>query len=105
MYIEKEKLYNYNYISKELVKEIAGTGKKLIAITGTSCVGKTSFTRRIKEKLEKTYKVQSIGVDSYLKEQYRAGFKFWTGTDSKEFLTPIHFDWKKLQEDVESLFA
>lgn len=104
MRVDYNRLYNYNWISTELVKDISDTGKKFIAITGTSCVGKSSFTRRVKEKLERDYTVQVIGVDSYLKEQYRGGFKFWTGTDTNEFLTPVHFDWKKLREDVQALF-
>lgn len=103
MRIDKNKRYNYDVISSVLVKEIADTGKKFIAITGTSCVGKTSFTKRLKGKLEKTHTVQVIGVDSYLKEQHRGGTKFWTGTDTKEFLTPVHFDWEKLKKDVSLL--
>lgn len=99
-----DKIYDYEEISNMVAQDIMiEESCKLIGITGTSCVGKSTFTNLIKRKLENDFSVQIIGVDSYLKEAYRGDKKFWIGTDTSDFLTPVHFDWEKLKQDIELL--
>ena len=67
----------YNAVADKLINEILGKQQKIIGITGTSCIGKSTLTGILKDKIEKDFSVAVIDVDSYLKESLRGGKNFW----------------------------
>ena len=101
MDFDVNKLYSRQEVAKQISEEIIAYKWKVIGVTGTSCVGKSTFTGMLIDELKDTVTFQVINVDCYLKEQYRAGTKFWKGPEPH--LTPNHFDWGKLAQDVETL--
>ena len=56
------------------------------------------MTGILKEKIEGSQSVTVIDVDSYLKEEFRGGKKFWNRFS--EYLMPVYFDWKALAQDI-----
>lgn len=92
------KPYDLSEVADALVKNMILSSQKIIGITGTSSVGKSTLTRLLKERLEQQFSVQVIGVDSYLKEEYRGATKFWNY--SEDYLKPAHFDWERLWKDI-----
>lgn len=88
-------------VAKELSRYILADEYKVIAVTGPSCVGKSTFTGMLTDELGKRVTFQVINVDCYLKETYRAGTKMWKGPEPH--LMPKHFDWKRLSNDLNVL--
>ena len=91
----------YNAVADKLINEILGKQQKIIGITGTSCIGKSTLTGILKGKIEKDFSVAVIDVDSYLKESLRGGKNFWNRCS--EYLKPEYFDWMELDQDIERL--
>ena len=99
----KHKLYEYNEIASMITEDVLSRSYRIIALTGTSGVGKSTFTQMIAKQLTSHgFTVQIISVDSYLKPEFRAGTNFWNRSDSS-YLKPEHFDWKELCEDLSTL--
>lgn len=99
----ENKIYEYREIADMIAEKVSACSYKIIAVTGMSSVGKTTFTEVMKKALEQGgYSAQVIMADNYLKPIYRAGTKFWNQLDS-HFLKPEHFDWHRLQETLEFL--
>lgn len=91
----------YDVIAEKLIQEIIQDSQRIIGLTGTSCIGKSTLTDILKGKLETSYKVTVIDVDSYLKEEIRGGKSYWNRCS--EYLKPEYFDWKELSEDLKQL--
>ena len=103
-YIE-HKLYTYRVIAGIVTQEIICSSHRVIGITGTSSVGKSTFSRTLRKKLEIAgCKTQIISADNYLKPEFRAGHRFWNRKNST-YLKPEHFDWEALRLDMEHLFS
>ena len=101
-FIDK-KLYTYKVIAGMTAREIADASYHIIGITGTSSVGKSTFSRTLRKKLEIAgCQVQIISADNYLKPEFRAGHRFWNRKDST-YLKPEHFDWEAIRLDLEKL--
>ena len=99
------KIYPKETIAKSIAEEMIAKSFKVIGVTGTSCVGKSTFTSMIQTRLAcESFKTQVINVDDYLKEEYRAETRFWNRKDSV-YLKPEYFDWQALAEDVKRLQA
>ena len=94
-------MYTYEALAEKLIQDISVGSKRVIGVTGTSCIGKSTFTKLLQVKLQPTFSVTVINVDSYLKEEVRGGTKFWN--KCCEHLKPEHFNWKALAEDVKVL--
>lgn len=94
-------MYRYETLADKFIQDIITDSKHVVGVTGTSCIGKSMFTKLISSKLQLTCSVTVINVDSYLKEEVRGGTKFWDY--SHEYLKPELFDWKTLAYDVKRL--
>lgn len=103
MKLVQNEYYSRQDVAKELSRCILDDEYKVIAITGPSCVGKSTFTEMLTNELGKDVTFQVINVDCYLKEKYRAGTKMWKGPEPH--LMPKHFDWEKLSFDLNDLKA
>ena len=94
--------YHYHRLSDMIVENLNLEKNKVIGVTGTSCVGKSTFSRLLKAQMEEAgYTVFIIRADNYLKNELRGTTSFWTYED--EYLKPEHFDWKILWQDIERL--
>lgn len=91
----------YDAIADKLGNEILEKSQKIIGITGTSCIGKSTLTGILREKIEEKFSVTVIDVDSYLKEEIRGGKNFWNRCS--EYLKPEYFDWEALAQDIYQL--
>lgn len=91
----------YDAIADKLGNEILEKSQKVIGITGTSCIGKSTLTDILKQKLEIEFSVTVIDVDSYLKEEIRGGKSYWNRCS--EYLKPMYFDWEALSLDLNKL--
>ena len=91
----------YDAVADKLVNEILGKSQKIIGVTGTSCIGKSTLTGILKDKIETSFSVTIIDVDSYLKEEIRGGKNYWNRCS--EYLKPEYFDWKALAQDLQML--
>ena len=101
-FIER-KLYTYKVIAGMIAREVADVSCHVIGITGTSSVGKSTFSRTLRKKITNLgYQVQVISADNYLKPEFRAGHHFWNRKDST-YLKPEHFDWEAIRLDLEKL--
>ena len=101
----EDKLYTYRVVAGIVAQEIIRSSHRVIGITGTSSVGKSTFSRTLRKKLEIAgCQVQIISADNYLKSEFRAGHRFWNRKDST-YLKPEHFDWESLRLDVDRLFS
>lgn len=97
------KIYQYTEIADMVAHEALDHSYRIIGITGTSSVGKSTFSKIVQEYIERYgYTAQIISADNYLKEAFRAGKNFWNRLDSP-YLKPGHFDWKQLVGDIEDL--
>lgn len=97
------KIYSYEEIAQMIVKRAEENAFKVIGITGTSSVGKSTFANMIKRQLEEGGgTVQVLRTDDYLKERYRAANRFWNRLDST-YLKPEFFDWQRLMREIEQL--
>ena len=94
-------MYRYEALADKIIQDILREAKHVIGVTGTSCIGKSTFTKLLKSRLQPEYVVTVINVDSYLKKDIQGGTKFWNRCC--EYLKPEHFDWKTLAQDVETL--
>ena len=66
-FIER-KLYTYKVIAGMIAREVADISCHVIGITGTSSVGKSTFSRTLRKKITNLgYQVQVISADNYLK--------------------------------------
>ena len=103
MELVANKVYRYKTIAEIISKEIIADSYKVIGITGTSSVGKSTFTKMVRTQLENAgHTVLVIGMDNYLKEKFRGNTQFWNRLEST-YLKPEYFDWAKVKEDVEAL--
>lgn len=101
----KDKIYKYNEIADIIFKNVLAGSYKTIGITGTSSVGKSTFSKQIKEQFERDgHRVQILMADDYLKEMFRGGTNFWNRLDSS-YLKPEHFNWEQLKRDMEQLMG
>lgn len=95
--------YTYDCIAEWVAKEILTGSYRMIGITGTSCVGKSTFTNMIKKHLEEAeYTTQIVRVDDYLCKDHRGVTQFWN-RQASSFLKPEYFNWSLLQKDTVSL--
>lgn len=98
-----DRVYKYETIAEMIAQKAKNDSLRMIGITGTSSIGKSTFTRRMKEYLEKDgYKVQVIQMDDYLKEQHRAKTQFWNRRECS-YLKPEFFDWTACVQDLNLL--
>ena len=103
MRVTAGKIYDYRTITKIIAKGILENSYKYIGVTGTSCVGKSTFTKLIRKQLEKTgYTVRVVMMDDYLLERFRAGTQFWNRSEST-YLKPEYFDWSRCKENIDKL--
>ena len=91
----------YDAIADKLVREILEQSQKIIGVTGTSCIGKSTLTGILKNKIDASFSATIIDVDSYLKEEIRGGKNYWNRCS--EYLKPEYFDWKALAQDIQKL--
>ena len=91
----------YDAIADKLANEILENSQKIIGITGTSCIGKSTLTGILKEKIELSFSVTVIDVDSYLKEEIRGGKNYWNRCS--DYLKPEYYDWQALSLDLKKL--
>lgn len=97
------KVYKYDLIAKIISSEIMENSYKIVGITGTSSVGKSTFTKMIRTQLEKAgHTVRIIRMDDYLKRKYRGKTQFWNRLDST-YLKPEFFNWEKIKNDIDIL--
>lgn len=101
MVLMQNKLYSRQEVAKQVIAESIKNRWKVIAVTGTSCVGKSTFTGMLFDELQGNATVQLVNADCYLKEEYRAGTKMWKGTEP--YLMPKHFDWERLSMDIRQM--
>jgi len=93
MEVPFNELYDYNQLADMIIEHLMLEPKRVLGVTGTSCVGKSTFSKLLKNKLEeKDLSVFIIRADNYLKAELRGVSQFWTYAD--EYLKPEHFDWK-----------
>ena len=98
-------IYEYGTIAEILSKEILAGSYKVVGITGTSSVGKSTFTKMIKGQLEKAgHSVLIINMDDYLNDRFKARKRFWNRLEST-YLKPEYFDWSRIKSEIESLQA
>ena len=103
MLFVENKTYEYEMIAGILSKEILESSYKIVGITGTSSVGKSTFTKMIKEQLEKEgHTVLVINMDDYLKEKFKARHRFWNRLEST-YLKPEYFEWKQTKDEIDAL--
>lgn len=94
-----EEMYDYNQLADMIIENLKLEKNRVVGVTGTSCVGKSTFTKLLKSKIEeKGYSVLIIRADNYLKKEFRGASSFWTYAD--EFLKPEHFAWNILWQDI-----
>ena len=97
------KIYQYTEIAARIAESAIDRQDRIIGLTGTSSVGKSTFSEIIKEQLHTFgYTAQIISADNYLKKAFRAGTSFWNRLDSS-FLKPEHFDWPLLKTHLDQL--
>lgn len=97
-----DKIYDYNQLTDIILNHLKLETNKILGVTGTSCVGKSTFAKLLKHKIEETgLSVLIIRADNYLKSEYRGNTSFWTYSD--EYLKPEHFAWRILWQDIISL--
>lgn len=97
------KIYQYRDIADMIAQDAIDGSYRILGITGTSSVGKSTFSKIVQERLTfYGYSAQIISADDYLKETFRAGNNFWNRLDST-YLKPNHFDWKQLKTDSDAL--
>ena len=97
--------YEYGTIAEILSEEIMEGSCKVIGVTGTSSVGKSTFTGMIKAQLEKAgHSVLIINMDDYLNDRFKERTRFWNRLGST-YLKPEYFDWHRIKTDIESLQA
>ncbi len=101
----KHKLYQYNEIADMIAQDMIDHSHSVIAITGTSSVGKSTLTNMIMNLLiEYGFSAQIISADNYLKKEFQAGTNFWNRLGST-YLKPEHFDWSRLNHDLNRLMS
>lgn len=99
----KRKIYQYTEIADMIVQDALDHSYSIIAVTGTSSVGKSTFSNMILEHFQRYgFSAQIISADNYLKKVFQAGTNFWNRLDST-YLKPEHFDWNLLANDLKSL--
>ncbi len=99
----KDEIYKYQQIADEVTSDIIDRNCHIIGITGTSSVGKSTFTKMIKAGLVVAgHKVQVLGTDDYLKKEFRAHKNLWNRLDGT-YLRPDHFDWERLKREITTL--
>ena len=98
-------IYEYGRIAEILAKEILAGSYKVVGITGTSSVGKSTFTKMIKNRLEEAgHSVLIINMDDYLNHKFKERTRFWNRLEGT-YLKPEYFDWFRIKAEVESLQA
>ena len=103
MRVTTGKIYDYRTITKIIAREVLEQSYKCIGITGTSCVGKSTFSKLIRKQIEKAgYTVRVVMMDDYLLERFRAGTQFWNRSEST-YLKPAYFDWSRSKENIAKL--
>ena len=99
----KHKIYQYIEIADMIAQDSLDHSRHIIALTGTSSIGKSTFSNMLLNSfLQFGYSAQILSADDYLKETFRAGTNFWNRLDSP-YLKPEHFDWDKLRQDLNQL--
>lgn len=105
MKLLKDTIYTYRELAEFIAKESSEKGFRLLGITGTSSVGKSTFTSMLENELKKAGKsVLVLRMDDYLKKEYRSGTRFWNRKDST-YLKPEYFDWEEVCCDIKKLQA
>ena len=101
----KHKIYQYHEIADMVAQDMIDHSHSVIAITGTSSVGKSTFSEMIMNFLTQYgFSAQIISADNYLKKEYQAGTNFWNQFGST-YLKPEYFDWSQLNHDIKHLRA
>ena len=97
------KIYQYTEIAALIAESAIDRQDRILGLTGTSSIGKSTFSEIIKEQLHTFgYTAQIISADNYLKKEFRAGTNFWNRLDGS-FLRPAHFDWSLLKDHLNRL--
>ena len=97
------KIYQYTEIAAQIAESVIDRQDRILGLTGTSSIGKSTFSEIIKEQLHTFgYTAQIISADNYLKKEFRAGTNFWNRLDGS-FLRPAHFDWSLLKDHLNRL--
>ena len=105
MKLLKDTIYTYEKLAESIAKESIENSFHLIGLTGTSSVGKSTFTAMLEKELKKAGKtVFVLRMDDYLRKEYRSGTRFWNRKDGT-YLKPEYFDWKEVCEDIRRLQA
>ena len=103
MKLLKDTIYPYEKLAEFIAKESITNCFRLIGITGTSSVGKSTFTSMLENELKQAGKtVFVLRMDDYLKKEYRSGTRFWNRKDST-YLKPEYFDWEEVCHDIKKL--
>lgn len=99
----KHKIYQYKEIADMIAHDALEHERSMIAVTGTSSVGKSTFSNMLANCLiQYGYSTQILSADNYLNKKYRAGTNFWNRLDST-YLKPEYFDWEQLNHDLNQL--
>lgn len=99
----KHKIYQYKEIADMIAHDMLEYERQVIAVTGISSVGKSTFSNMLVNCLiQYGYSAQILSTDNYLNKRYRAGTNFWNRLDSS-YLKPEHFDWEQLNHDLNQL--
>ena len=93
-------IYTYEQTAEWIAGNILDNSCRLVGITGTSCVGKSTFTGLINAHLEKAgYTTQIMKADDYLCRQHRGLTSYWNREESS-YLKAEYYNWELLKKDI-----
>lgn len=93
-------IYTYEEMAERIAGMILENSCKLVGITGTSCVGKSTFTGMINAHLAKAeYTTQIMKADDYLCRQHRGVTSYWNREESS-YLKAEYYNWELLKKDI-----
>ncbi len=100
MKLTKDTIYTYEEMAVMIAQKILDNSCKLVGITGTSCVGKSTFTGMINAHLAKEeYTTQIMKADDYLCRQHRGVTSYWNRVESS-YLKAEYYNWELLKKDI-----
>ena len=93
-------IYTYEQMAEMIAERILNRSCKLVGMTGTSCVGKSTFSGMINEHLKKAdYTTQIMKADDYLYRQHRGVTSYWNREESS-YLKAEYYNWELLKKDI-----
>ena len=100
MELVKNTIYTYEEMAEQIAGKILNDSCRLVGITGTSCVGKSTFTGMINAHLTKAEcTTQIMKADDYLCRQHRGITSYWNRVESS-YLKAEYYNWELLKKDI-----